>query len=269
MDEERVARLRSRLRRRVERERSERVAVRPRYDETFAKGTAWLNSMAGGPPVDEETHQHTCPECGKDWDCRCGDLCEEGGSIPKAKLCRACESKEWIAEKRRYAGDQPTVQALVEIDIRKRIDPDYEDEDCEAEALWEQRSKEIEAALPRPCCCKELSDTRAVYLRRHPQADTRPESPEKWERYKPEWRMSFSYHIALLWRDQGVSARALFCPFCGTRLPEVRRKADPPQPLCVIEDGGYRCSTCGEARDCICYPPEAAYEIVEEGDEQS
>lgn len=55
------------------------------------------------------------------------------------------------------------------------------------------------------------------------------------------------------------------CPFCGTDLPEIRKREDPPEPLCVLSESGDYCMTCGVgggASICNCYPPSAAYEIV-------
>lgn len=271
MDEARrqkLAAVRERLTKRLaDRVRSEAqdprlIPVPPRYDEVFYKGTAWLDSLAGGPPVKGTKHYHLCPQCGKRETC---DLwsCEER---PAPRLCSTCSHELWVEERRRYAGDNPTLQAMVEIEIRQRTDPSFEDEDCEMEALYERRSAEIEGALPRPQCCEALSDTGAIYLRRLLESDDKPEGPEKWERYKPRWRLSFSYQTALRMRERSDSVTPAFCPFCGERLPKVRRKANPPQPLCVIEDGGYCCSTCGEDHRCVCYPPEAAYEVVRDED---
>jgi hypothetical protein len=55
--------------------------------------------------------------------------------------------------------------------------------------------------------------------------------------------------------------KAKFCPFCGAHLPQMRRKANPPKPLCVIEDGGNYCSTCSKRLNCCrCRPPADAFE---------
>jgi hypothetical protein len=76
---------------------------------------------------------------------------------------------------------------------------------------------------------------------------------------KPEravWRAA-TYDELGSW-NHPIEAR--FCPFCGKSLPEMQRMANPPSPLCVIEDGGYRCSTCGERLNvCECHPPEDAF----------
>lgn len=54
-----------------------------------------------------------------------------------------------------------------------------------------------------------------------------------------------------------------FCPCCGKKLPAVRRKANPPQPMNEGHDG--YCNACGDRNmDCVCWPPIAAWEIVED-----
>jgi HTH-type transcriptional regulator/antitoxin HigA len=66
-----------------------------------------------------------------------------------------------------------------------------------------------------------------------------------------------SYKIGERW------AKAKFCPYCGAALPELRKKAEPPEPLHHSADGHY-CSTCNQRNHaCKCLPPEAAWEIVE------
>jgi hypothetical protein len=49
------------------------------------------------------------------------------------------------------------------------------------------------------------------------------------------------------------------CPFCAKPLPEIVRRADPPQPMHVYSDG--YCKTCGErAMCCECWAPWFAWE---------
>jgi hypothetical protein len=53
-----------------------------------------------------------------------------------------------------------------------------------------------------------------------------------------------------------------YCPFCGQRLPEIQRRADPPAKVCVPDGEGY-CLTCGKRlRECRCAWPEEQWEPV-------
>lgn len=61
---------------------------------------------------------------------------------------------------------------------------------------------------------------------------------------------------------------ASFCPFCGQKLPEIKRREKPISPICKVTDGGYYCDTCGERlHACKCYPCEFAWEIDETNSE--
>jgi len=54
---------------------------------------------------------------------------------------------------------------------------------------------------------------------------------------------------------------ASFCPYCGERLPKMRKRAVPPEPLCRPDEEGFYCLTCRRrANECHCLPPEAAWE---------
>lgn len=53
------------------------------------------------------------------------------------------------------------------------------------------------------------------------------------------------------------------CPFCEKLLPDIVKRADPPSPLMVFDDG--YCKTCGERAgrygNCACWPPWHAWEV--------
>lgn len=69
-------------------------------------------------------------------------------------------------------------------------------------------------------------------------------------------------------RDRGYEeskSPVKFCPYCGTKMPEIRLKDSPPVPIREITDGGYYCDTCEERLiGCGCWPTEAKFEVVKE-----
>lgn len=55
-----------------------------------------------------------------------------------------------------------------------------------------------------------------------------------------------------------------FCPFCGTKLPDVRLKDihEWPQYVMTVIDGGYYCDTCKQRlNECQCSHPEEMWEL--------
>lgn len=107
-----------------------------------------------------------------------------------------------------------------------------------------------------PNCCDAVQKERTVFLV-YPIKAVYEIHENGQENYKPEW-CSRSWSTKL-----GTGAtKVLFCPHCGKRLPEIkRRKTD--KPICVVIDGGYYCSTCRERlTECECYPPEYAWDSV-------
>lgn len=111
--------------------------------------------------------------------------------------------------------------------------------------VWKQ-------AIPRPSCCDDAF--KCVYFR----APSKFNDGAGWYVSVNSDRLAFDER-----RDQITSSlRAEFCPFCGERLPEVRKMDDPPEPMMEPNEGKTHCMTCGE-RICDCYPKAAGYEIVE------
>ncbi len=74
----------------------------------------------------------------------------------------------------------------------------------------------------------------------------------------PQWVILFKKISGLV-----DVAAVSFCPFCGARVPGVRRRAELPPRVMVIVDGGYYCDTCGERLDaCDCPSPETMWEAT-------
>jgi hypothetical protein len=64
------------------------------------------------------------------------------------------------------------------------------------------------------------------------------------------------------WAMNGIEIN--FCPFCGTKVPQLQLKQPVPEGICKITDGGYYCGTCHQRlMNCKCHSPACAYEIKE------
>ena len=61
-----------------------------------------------------------------------------------------------------------------------------------------------------------------------------------------------------------------YCPYCGTKMPEVKLKDNFTEP--VITDGNGHCMTCneryGKYGSCDCWPQEILFEVVENGKDE-
>ena len=110
-----------------------------------------------------------------------------------------------------------------------------------------------------PECCKSVQDFVAVLLRF-------PWDSEEDYAGPPEWTLRLS-HLETApgySRSHAHSAddKPSFCPYCGTKLPEIEKNPKPPKPLAAITDGGYYCDTCEERlMSCECFAPEFAWRI--------
>lgn len=137
--------------------------------------------------------------------------------------------------------------------------------------FWEQLRYERRRYIS-PACCEGSQRTRAVVM-----SFDDYEKPPRWRLRVDSDHSTFGHYDSALAKDEYdwyVSQNPskfvpapTHCPFCGTKLPDIVKKAIAPQPLCRIDDYGEGCDTCKEERiDCVCWPPEAAYEAVTEGD---
>lgn len=134
-------------------------------------------------------------------------------------------------------------------------DDDYAEEEAEEAAFELGRSRYISTVLS-PSCCSLANAGRVVAA-----------GPVDSDQYAGEWAWFISPHD-YMYRKPGPQLawrfRVHFCPVCGTKLPEIRRKAVPPSPLFVPDKSECYCDTCEERPPCSCYPPHAAYEVAPE-----
>lgn len=75
---------------------------------------------------------------------------------------------------------------------------------------------------------------------------------------KPEWYLYF--HEAYNNPERG---QIDFCPFCGTKVPELELRLFYPEPIFSTKDG-FNCLSCnGPMKDCECFPPEIMWKLKE------
>ena len=64
------------------------------------------------------------------------------------------------------------------------------------------------------------------------------------------------------WFVRSVSKAISYCPFCGTKLPEVELDPKPDGKIYTLAYDGDYCGTCKErSMVCECRPPAASYRI--------
>lgn len=118
-------------------------------------------------------------------------------------------------------------------------------------------------AVPLPRCCQNAVDYPAVTLALDSYNDT-DNATAKWHiMLSSSFTTEYTTSRGLKWLDNKPEPK--FCPYCGTELPTLRRKAKLPKKICRITDGGYYCDTCEKRlMSCKCLPPEAAFEEDDE-----
>jgi len=126
-----------------------------------------------------------------------------------------------------------------------------------------------------PGCCKESIAARRPFLSLNFGLEDTGE-PELVDDAIPEWTIpNLEWDLIKKLADECDEYNTFkahektcipvkFCPFCGKKLPEVRKKDSPPEPIHTDADGGYYCGTCDERNmSCGCLPMEALFEVVE------
>ncbi len=79
----------------------------------------------------------------------------------------------------------------------------------------------------------------------------------------PAWTIHAKTFVTRWEHSDEVSKVVAFCPFCGTKVPDVRLRTEGPEKICVVLDGGYRCNTCKERLvNCECSLPERLWEAA-------
>lgn len=131
-------------------------------------------------------------------------------------------------------------------------------EDREMSQLWERLHSEGLRAGPKLTCCQAIQTYPTVYLSVGESTEGPPETA-RWRAMLVPDSMDPNQRDST-WYENLPEAH--FCPYCGTALPKVRRKADPPKPL-RVSGGGHYCDTCEKRLGgCMCLPPAAAFESV-------
>lgn len=121
----------------------------------------------------------------------------------------------------------------------------------EFEELLAARDAEREAELPHPDCC---ADARHIFAKIANSGE------------EPYWRLYFEKAIYQQPRHRSspdTEKRVHFCPFCGTKLPELQLKSNPPPRIYDLADE-YVCGGCHGKHLCICSAPESVWETKKE-----
>jgi len=126
------------------------------------------------------------------------------------------------------------------------LDATEDDDRDKLDRLIHERNREKNQELPHPTCCTRGGRYIFCVLQNS-------DEPPRWEH---KFRSTFDPKQS---GDEFLEIE--FCPFCGTKLPELRKKAEPPPHVFDLEDE-YQCSGCGGRHLCICSYPESAWEIV-------
>lgn len=130
-------------------------------------------------------------------------------------------------------------------------------EEKDLDGLMRRRRDEIAHARPRPTCCLAARIEGVVWLT--VDYDNTPTEEARWAVAHNHDLRSEARRVNRV-QTFGDTPAPKYCPFCGTGLPFMVRVESPPEPLCVITDGGYYCDTCRERADaCLCYPPTCAF----------
>jgi len=142
--------------------------------------------------------------------------------------------------------------------LKKARNDDYHEEKEATADLRDLRNQEIEAELPHPQCCdlakKHVFAYRVIDILKEQVLNDGV----------PVWRSAFNTG----W-DSGSHERVVlqmnFCPFCGTKLPALRLKAEPPPHIIIEGTTSNHCGRCKERYGmgyCFCSHPESAFEPV-------
>ena len=121
--------------------------------------------------------------------------------------------------------------------------------------------------IPKPTCCAAMQKFPAIVA-------SDDGSSQDTEKCGVRWyiRIAGSLRSGLVgyeeWERDMVRRppHPKFCPFCGTGLPQLVLKEEPPAgPVEHVTDGGYYCDTCGErcGGPCRCLPTVARFRIEE------
>lgn len=146
--------------------------------------------------------------------------------------------------------------------LRQRAAQEEDDEDDFDDEPWGDPPDD---GRSRVACCERGAkyiglrhDSDLFYDGEYPDEDS---FMAKMRSTPPSWRLYVKSYVLRWNTSREASEEVAFCPFCGSKVPEVQLRADPPAKICVITDGGYYCGTCEERLMCCrCDMPERLWE---------
>jgi hypothetical protein len=151
---------------------------------------------------------------------------------------------------------------LQELQKRESLDDMTKDEWKEFVALEKEIREADMDAFIFPTCCEEARKHPSVFVGVNVYDGDSREAEAMWI-VPPIPINDVRTHLMEKYGTDGLLRPSpKFCPYCGTPLPKLVRKDPFPEETCVVEDGGYYCSTCKERLNCcICFPSEHAWKI--------
>lgn len=144
--------------------------------------------------------------------------------------------------------------------LRELLKTDGDGHEAELDRLLSARQRERHAMIPRPMCCKAARLYPTILFEVDCYDGDTQANEGHWttakisdfDRFDPEY-----------FTREDAFPRPKFCPYCGTALPAMRRKAVVSPSVCRVTDGGYYCDTCKERLHiCLCDPCQSAFEAV-------
>ena len=152
---------------------------------------------------------------------------------------------------------------LRELSAKKNLS---DEEDSELGNLVGDRHVDIMMMIPLPMCCEAARKWPAVTFSVDSggdAGDSHTDPGRWWVSQHRELDLTLSSVTRHRYAPADAFPPPKFCPYCGTPLPEMRRKDPMPPTVCRVTDGGYYCDTCHERLNCcLCDPPSSAFEPV-------
>ncbi len=148
-------------------------------------------------------------------------------------------------------------------------DPSHEDQEDATAARLGLLHRAMRT-IPQPVCCFEAKNQRAIFWRLDEDryGEGRVPTTGFWHILLAPNFLGYDHTVlSSFFRGRYDHEEKLFkiivCPFCGEKMPKVRRKAELPSPILNWDPENGYCKTCKDrCCNCTCFPPEAAYEPV-------
>lgn len=111
--------------------------------------------------------------------------------------------------------------------------------------------------IPKPLCCKEIREFPVIAADLDHASEDTAECDARWYIRIPH-RTLRGYE-----RSGDTPPVPTHCPFCGSGLPTLVKRAHPPKGIERVTDGGYYCDTCGQrcSLGCACPPAISAFQV--------